>query len=228
MLRSNSRRKSLGFTLVEVLAVTGIMAGLHSGGNYRYGVSKANEIKGVSNLKQIHMLLQMQCITGGMPRAAFYPKGDPRKDPKSIVRLIQGAPPQMFVSPFAPEPLRQKGLTFAWNDRVNGRPLSSVPGNTWLLIDLAAFIADPKVPKPTKYLILYANGKAMAVSTLPPDIDRAVKKAKAKGTNTTPSSEKNRRRKSSSKKSLNDLTRGANKRIPRIPNLPMPPNVPGL
>ncbi len=181
MFRLRSRRKRLAFTLVEVLAATTIMAGLHSQGNYTYGINRANELKGVHNLKQIHMLLRMQCMTAKLPNAAFYPKGDPKKDPKSIIRLIPGAPQQLFVSPFAPSGLKKKGLTFAWNDAVNGKELERLPRNTWLLVDLAAFITDPNLPKPKSFLILYADGRADAVETLPPDILKAVKKAQEQG-----------------------------------------------
>ena len=226
MLGSKSRRRRAGFTLVEVLVVTGLMSGLHSGGNYRYAVSKANEIRGLSNLRQLHLLLQMQCMTGGLPRADFYPKGDPTKDPKSIVRLVQGAVPQLFISPFAPEPLRQKGLTYAWNDTVNGKPISSVPRNTWLLIDLAAFIADPNVPRPTKYLVLYASGKTEAVTAPPPDIIKAVRAARVKAAKDRPATRKAPSPKPSAKKGA--LPKGLNKRIPGIGNLPIPPAVPGL
>ena len=70
------------------------------------------------------------------------------KDPKSIINLIPGAMPELFVSPFAPDALKKKGLTFAWNDTVNGKDMSQLPKDTWLLIDMAAFIADPRVPAP--------------------------------------------------------------------------------
>ena len=181
MFRSR-RRRSLAFTLVEVLAVAAIMSGAHSQGNYRYGVNRANELKGIHNLKQIYLVLWMDSMTTGkLPRAAFFPKGDPKKDPKSITRLLKGVPQQMFVSPFAPAALKKRGLTFAWNDSVNGKSLDRLPRKTWLLIDIAAFINDPKIPKPQSYLILYADGTAKAVQTLPPDIVKAVKKAQAKG-----------------------------------------------
>lgn len=183
--RSRSRRRTLGFGLIEVLAATSIIAGLHSQGNYRYAVNQANEVKGVHNLKQIHMMLRMQTMMSGkLPNAVFFPKGDPKKDPKSITRLIKGVPQQMFISPFAPRALKKKGLTFAWNDTVNGKSLDRLPRNTWLLIDIAAFTADPKLPKPKSYLILYADGRAKAVDTLPPDIVKAVKAAQAKGKGT--------------------------------------------
>jgi prepilin-type N-terminal cleavage/methylation domain-containing protein len=181
MFRSR-RRRALGFTLIEVLAATAIMAGAHSQGNYQYGISRANEVKGVHNLKQIHMMLRMQSMTTGkLPAAAFFPKGDPKKDPKSITRLLKGVPQQMFVSPFAPRALQKRGLTYAWNDAVNGKSLDRLPRTTWLLIDIAAFITDPKVPKPKSYIVLYADGRAMAVDVLPPDIVKTVKQAQAKG-----------------------------------------------
>jgi len=182
MFLPRSRRRMLGFTLVEILTVTSIISGLQSqsGGNYRYGISKANEVVGLNNLKQIYLLLQTQMITEGYPKAAFYPKGDPMTDPQSIVKLVQGGVPQLFVSPFAPEPLRKTGLTYAWNDTVNGKQPDSVPGNTWLMIDLPAFIADPKIERPSKYLVLYASGKADALTTLPADIQKAVAEAQAK------------------------------------------------
>ena len=226
MLSSRRRRRPLGFTLVEVLAVTGIMSGLYSQGNYRYGISKANEVKGLHNLRQLHLLLRMQTMTGGLPDAAFYPKGDPKTDAKSIVRLIQGAPPEMFLSPFAPEALRQKGLTYAWNDKVNGKGLDQVPGSTWLMIDLAAFIADPDVPRPQKYLILYANGRAAAATTLPPDIIKAIKAAHAEKSGKRASTKQ--APEPSSRDERTGVPKGLNRRIPRIPNLPIPPAVPGL
>ena len=145
-----------------------------------YGITQANEVKGIHNLTQVYTLLQAQCITGKLPDAAFYPQGDPTKDAKSIIVLLKGAVPGLFVSPFAPEGLKKKGLTFAWNDTVNGKDLDSLPRDTWLLIDLAAFIADPKVPKPARYLVLYADGRALAVETLPADIVKAVEEARAK------------------------------------------------
>jgi len=182
MLLARSRRKALGFALIEILTVTSIISGLQSqsSGTFRYAISKANEIVGINNLKQVYLLLQAQMITEGYPKAAFYPKGDPKTDPQSIVRLVQGAPPQLFVSPFAPPALKEKGLTYAWNDTVNGKQPDAVPGNTWLMIDVVAFVADPKVERPSKYLVLYADGKAEAVTTLPADIVKAVKEAQEK------------------------------------------------
>jgi len=172
------RRRNRAFALIEVMAATTIMASLQSQGGFQYAITRANEVRGVHNLKQIHTLLYAQTIGGTLPNAVFYPKDDPKKDPKSIMRLIQGAPPELFVSPFAPEGLKQKGLTYAWNDTVNGKDMTILNKNTWLLIDLAAFIADPAVQKPSRYLVLYADGRATATAQLPGDIAEAVAKAR--------------------------------------------------
>jgi len=105
MLWSRVRRKTLAFTLVEVLVVSGLMAGMHARGNYGYAINQANETKGKAHLKQIYLLVQMHSMMNKLPKAAFYPKGDP----KSIIRLLgRGADPRLFVSPFAPEALRRR------------------------------------------------------------------------------------------------------------------------
>jgi hypothetical protein len=181
MYRIRQRRRSLAFGLIEVMMVSGIMTSLNSQtGGFQYALDKARETEGLSNLQQIYLLLVAQTTSGPLPNAAFYPKGDPKKDPNSIINLIEGAVPELFVSPFAPDPLKKKGLTFAWNDTVNGKDMSLLPKDTWLLIDMAAFIADPAVPSPHRYLLLYADGRTMAVVSLPPDIDKVVKEARAR------------------------------------------------
>jgi len=181
MFRIRRRSRSLAFGLIEVMMVSAIMTTLNSQmGGFRYALDAAKETQGRENLRQIYMLLVAQTTTEPLPDAVFYPKGDPAKDPKSIMNLIQGAVPGLFVSPFAPEELKKKGLTFAWNDAVNGRDISNLPKDTWLLIDLAAFIADPRVPSPRRYLLLYADGRALAVTNLPSDIQTAVQQARAK------------------------------------------------
>ncbi|MFP4055557.1 MAG: type II secretion system protein [Candidatus Brocadiia bacterium] len=180
MFQPRSRRGKVGFTLVEVLAATSLMSSLHSRSSFTYPINKAHEIRGLNKLRQIYTLIQVQSLTGGLPKAAFYPKGDPLKDPKSIVNQLKGAPKELFVSPFAPPELQKKGLTYAWNDAVNGKSPDALPRGTWLLIDLTAFIADPDVPKPPKYLVLYANGRAAAVANLPADIQKAVRQARHK------------------------------------------------
>jgi len=175
-----ARRHLVAFALVEVMAVSGIMSTMASqGGGYRFAIDAARQAQGVHNLKQIYMMLQAESIGGGLPQAAFYPKGDPLKDPSSIAALLK-APRELWISPFAPEAFKAKGLTYVWNDTVNGKDLGQLAKGTWLLIDMAAFITDPQAPKPPKYLVLYADGRADAVAQLPEDIRRAVAEAQAK------------------------------------------------
>jgi prepilin-type N-terminal cleavage/methylation domain-containing protein len=181
MVRILQRRRSRAFGLIEVLMVSAIMSSLSSQtGGFQYAIDKAKETQGLSNLQQIYLLLMAQTTSGPLPDAAFYPKDDPKKDPKSILNRIEGAPAELFISPFAPDALKRKGLTYAWNDTVNGKDMSTLPKDTWLLIDMAAFIADPAMPAPQKYLLLYADGRAVAVNSLPSDIQQVVKDARAK------------------------------------------------
>ncbi|HUT34700.1 MAG TPA: type II secretion system protein [Planctomycetota bacterium] len=228
MLQPRRRRKPVGITLIEILTVTSIMSGLHSQSNFQYAINKANEVKGLSNLRQIHLLLQTQCIAGALPRAAFFPEGDPKKDPKSITRLIAGAPPQLFVSPFAPPSLQDKGLSYAWNTALNGRTLDTVPRTTWVLIDVTAFLVDPDIPKPGKYLVLYADGRAEAIAEPPADIVKSVREAQAKKAPVAP------KKGASLPKPLPPRDpKGPAPNIPKIrlpggQTVPMPPSVPGL
>jgi hypothetical protein len=181
MFRIRRRSRSLAFGLIEVMMVSAIMTTMNSqSGGFRYAFNAAKETQGRENLRQIYLLLVAQTTGEPLPDAAFYPKGDPAKDPKSIMNLVQGEVPGLFVSPFAPEELKKKGLTFVWNDSVNGRDMSNLPKDTWLLIDMAAFIADPGVPAPDRYLLLYADGRAMAVIDLPSDIQKAVRQARSR------------------------------------------------
>lgn len=175
------RRSLVAFALIEVMAVSGIMSTMasQSGGGYRYAIDAAKKTQGVNNLKQIYMMIQAECVGGGLPSAAFYPKGDPMKDPSSIAAILKG-PREIWTSPFAPEAFKAKGLTYVWNDSVNGKDIGNVPKETWLLIDMAAFITDPQMSKPPKYLILYADGRADAVSEVPYDIKKVVQEAEAK------------------------------------------------
>ncbi|MBM4038531.1 MAG: hypothetical protein FJ290_08455 [Planctomycetes bacterium] len=225
MLRPKSRRNSLGITLIEILTVTGIMSSLNSQSDFRYAINQANQVKGLNNLRQLYLLLQTQCISGALPRATFFPEGDPKKDPKSIIRLLPGAPPQLFVSPFAPQSLQDKGLTYAWNTALNGKTLDTVPRTTWVLIDVTAFIADPSIAKPAKYLVLYADGRAEAVAEPPADIVNAVKEAEAKKGKAAP------KKGASAPKPLpsQDPKVPVPKiRLPGGQTVPMPPSLPGL
>jgi type II secretory pathway pseudopilin PulG len=176
-----SRRNLVAFALIEVMAVSGIMSTMASqgSGGYRYAIDAARQTQGVNNLKQIYMMIQAECVGGGLPNAAFYPKGDPLKDPTSIAAILKG-PREIWMSPFAPEAFKVKGLTYVWNDTVNGKDIGNVSKNTWLLIDMAAFITDPQMSKPPKYLILYADGRADAVAEVPADIKKVVQEAEAK------------------------------------------------
>jgi hypothetical protein len=85
------------------------------------------------------------------------------------------------------------------------------------------------VPKPDKYLVLYADGRAEAVTEAPPDIVKAVQEAEAKKKQGEPKKDapkaKAPAKPVSSKSTLPKVP------IPRLPGgqvVPLPPALPGI
>lgn len=149
MFRRRGRR--LGFTAVEVLAVTGILTGL--GGNAFIGsTSKAHQTACQQHLRQIGMAIQMRTMTGEpLPRAWFYPP-DPPHPARNQYHLAQvmssEVPAQMFICPAAPQAIQQRGICYVYNDRLGGQPADQIPNpsTTWLMMDVN--MVTDKVPAP--------------------------------------------------------------------------------
>lgn len=164
--RKRFRWSTLGFTLVEVTAVTAIMsAAASSGGSYAMVRNRTSEIQCLSNCRAIAQAIQLCSMTQGrLPKAAFYPKDPNGKD--SIMTLLKrhGAPPKLFKCPSAPSTIQTKGLTFVWNDKYSGKPLG---GGDWLMVEVNA--VDPKAPAPHsgKYHVIYADGNVKATTERP-------------------------------------------------------------
>lgn len=59
---------------------------------------------------------------GVYPNAKFYSE-NPLKDSRSIVRILEpyGIKGKIFICPTAPPALTEKGLTYLWNDELNGK-----------------------------------------------------------------------------------------------------------
>lgn len=168
-------------TLTEVMIAVSIMTGLSSN-QFTMVRSAGAKTTCLQQLKAIATGLQLYTMTNGKyPDAVFYPKGDPKKDPKSILVLLKGnVNPRAFVCPSAPPALKQKGLTFVWNTKASGKSVGSIPGNTWLLIEINA--VDPSKPAPHsgKYHIVCANGSVKEVDKIPDDLRETLKKLKKK------------------------------------------------
>lgn len=175
-MRLNRRKRKRGFTLIEVLAAAAIVTGVSSK-SYKNVHDRAAAMKCQHNLRQIGMILM---TSGPLPKAAFYPKGDPMKDPKSIrVLLSKKVPGEMFVCPAAPPELAKKGLTFLWNDKLNGRSMMGVR-KTWVLIEMNCLGKPAVAPHMGKYHVLYTDGSVATVTQPPKEIMDALTKASKK------------------------------------------------
>lgn len=167
------RPRRLGATLIELVAVTGLITAMVAGSNYRQALNRAREQAVANNLKQAWMLFTME---GRLPEATFYPE-DPGADRDSIIKLMPELKP-LLVCDYHPEKMREKGLSFVFNDELAGKPLGRIPdkGKTWVLLE--ATIMDPGMRKArgARFMALYADGSAKAIGALPPDLAEKVEK----------------------------------------------------
>jgi len=166
-----------GFTLTELMLVTSIL-GAVSPAAYIGVKNKAYEISCMNNLKQIGAAIQMfEIEQGRLPNAKFFPE-NPNTDPRSIKVILKdyGMPSEIFICPTAPQKLKDLGLTYLWNDEVNGRTLYSIqnPAQTWLMVDMTAAYEKSKSHR-DGYNILYANF-SVGWSSNPPFNPKTVEK----------------------------------------------------
>ncbi len=174
MLLRLKRKLAAGFTTIEILAVAGMVSGGYAGYSdaLMKAKNKAIEAKCMSNLKQIGQALQMyEMEHGKLPDAGFYPK-DPLKNPESLRVILGEEFGQFLVCPSMPKELQKRGLTFIWNDKYSGKPLSAIkePTKTWLLMEMS--VVDEKVPPPHRggFMMLYADFHVKWTKEIPPEV----------------------------------------------------------
>ena len=151
-----------GFTITELLVVTTIMSSIPMS-SYLGAKNKAKQIQCTNQLRQIGMAVRMfEMSEGSYPDAKFYP--DPDKvleDPKSIAVILKpyGGAKDLFICPTAPPALKERGLTYIWNDELSGKSSSYVsnPSVTWMVMDMTA-AHDGVSSHMGGYNILYADG----------------------------------------------------------------------
>ncbi|HIE43288.1 MAG TPA: hypothetical protein EYP78_00635 [Candidatus Omnitrophica bacterium] len=149
-----------GFTVTELLVVMTLLSSIPVS-SYVGVKNKALQAQCTSNMRQIGMAIKMFVMSEGRyPDADFYPE-EPLKDPKSIVLILKsyGIQEKIFLCPTAPPVLKEKGLTYLWNDELSGKNPSSIknPSKTWLMVDVTAL--DKRVSSHLGgYNILYADG----------------------------------------------------------------------
>lgn len=170
----------VAFTLIEVMVVTTIMTS--QANNYgdvrRLAYQKTCE----NNLRQIYQALLMHDMTSGtLPKAAFFPK-NPKKDPRSLVKILGPAYAGSLVCPVFPGAIKEKGLTYIYNDELGGRMIDQVPNpkKTWLVTEMNAVSDKIPMPHPGGFLILYADGHLEATKKIPARFAELQKKIEQK------------------------------------------------
>ncbi len=159
-----------GFTATELLVVTTLLSSIPAT-SYIGVKNKALQIQCASNLRQIGLAVRMFIMSEGKyPNALFYPK-EPLKDPRSIVVILRpyGVKESVFICPTAPPVLKNKGLTYLWNDELSDKPPSRIrnPSKVWMMVDITA--VDKRVSSHLGgYNILYADGHVSWSSSPPP------------------------------------------------------------
>lgn len=176
-MRLQIKKRFRGFTLIEVMTVAAIVTSMESN-SYQGVMDKTKALKCQNNLRQIGLVLMTM---GELPDADFYPEGDPKTDPKSLVVLTKDSlPEEIFVCPTSPRALADRGLTYLWNDRLNGRNMIGA-GKTWVMIEMNCVTENPVAPHSGKYNVLFTDGTVKELATPPKEILEALAEAKKQG-----------------------------------------------
>jgi prepilin-type processing-associated H-X9-DG protein/prepilin-type N-terminal cleavage/methylation domain-containing protein len=171
MGRTKSRLQR-GFTLVELAVVVGIMANIPNN-SYDRAKQSAYTTQCLNNLKQLGLLImQYELANGAMPDAAFYPK-DPLNGGDSIMRLV-GGPKEMWACPGLPDRLRDRGLTYVYNDELAGKRWGN--SKHWVLIEMNCVSHIAPHAHPGGYNVLFADGHVITTPRLPKTIQQAYHK----------------------------------------------------
>jgi len=162
-----------GFTLVELMAVTTIVTSLPLGA-YR-AVGKAKEVFCHNNLSQIYQALTIFMIENNdrLPSACFYPENS--TEPKSIANILRPylGTKEVFICPSLPGQLKEKGITYIWNDQFNNQSPDHIPNNDqqWLMMEMTAVSEEIPPPHSSGYSILYLDGH-IETKPRPPDLKK--------------------------------------------------------
>lgn len=161
------------FTLTEILAVAAIISSVPMGAFVR-AKQKAAETECMNNMRQVgSAIVSYHLSNGEYPKAAFFPE-NPKTDENSI-RVILGdelKSEKIWLCPAMPDKLKEKGLTWVYNDSIAGKSSLKDPAGTWILIEFNCVSKNAPPPHPGGYNIVYGDGHVETKKKLPDDITK--------------------------------------------------------
>ncbi|HBC88008.1 MAG TPA: hypothetical protein DCZ94_13740 [Lentisphaeria bacterium] len=179
MKAKNSMKKMVVkyFTLTELLAVTAIVTSIPAGA-YLKVKQKGLEVECMNNMRQVgQAIVAFQLESGEYPKAAFFPE-KPKTD-KNSIRVILGdalgSGDKVWICPAMPDAMKEKGLTWVYNDTIAGKATIKDPDKTWILIEFTCVSnISKKTPSahPGGFNIVYADGHVETMKVLPEDITK--------------------------------------------------------
>ncbi len=167
-----SRISSL-FTLTEILAVSAIISSVPLTAFVR-AKQKAVETECMNNMRQVGAAIVSYHLSNGeYPKAAFFPE-NPKSGADSIrvVLAEELGGDKVWLCPAMPEKLKEKGLTWVYNDTLSGKQSTPDPSKTWILVEFSCVSRSAPEPHPGGYNIVYADGHVVTSRTLPEDITK--------------------------------------------------------
>jgi len=163
-----------GFAPIHILIVLGALLALATGAwSWNRASTRIKQCEG--NLRNIYRALELyELHHGRLPVMAFYPD-DPRHAPDSLLVVLDpyAISGDLGFCPNAHQRIREHGLGYVWNTRMNGLRLHGQSPPEWLLTDISALSNNIKAPHFRRYLILYSDGSIMRSRTPPEDLPRA-------------------------------------------------------
>lgn len=161
------------FTLTEILAVSAIISSVPVTA-YVLAKQKAAETECMNNMRQVGSAIVAYHLSNGeYPKAAFYP-ANPKTDANSIRVILSEEinSEKVWVCPSMPDKLKEKGLTWVYNDTLGGKQSVKDSSKTWILIEFSCVSKSAPKPHPGGYNIVYADGHVETTDKLPEDITK--------------------------------------------------------
>ncbi len=177
MKTKSNRRRIIAkyFTLTELLAVTAIVTSIPAGA-YLKVKQKGLETECMNNMRQVgQAIVAFQLESGEYPKAAFFPE-KPKED-KNSIRVVLGDAlgngDKVWICPAMPDAMKDKGLTWVYNDTLSGKKTVKDPEKTWILIEFNCVSKKAPAPHPGGFNIVYADGHVETTHQLPEDITKS-------------------------------------------------------